>query len=463
MPCGYYTSGPNECMVASGCCHSKNTFVIGGKVFIWPGCQRIQKISLNIITCEIITRKVYTQQGVPVSITATAQVKVSNKYENLKVACQLFLGMNTLNQPQFRKQPDAWDTWTEERQEQHLAQLDSQTSTSPTIQSCATQTLEGHQRAIMATMTVEEIYMDRLKFSAGVQKAAAADLALMGISIVSYTIKDVRDDVGYLHAIGERRTAEVIRDARIGEEEAKKLAAVAEFEAKMQTFKEVFEKKTMESEAERNFRIENAGYNMEIQTKKAIENLAIPLQEAKTTQEITEEKLHVEVVKKSKDIGIAEAEILRKDRDLKATTEKAALAEKKKKEMLAEAKAFEVTKKAEGTATAIHVKGVAKAEAIAAVGQAEAEAMNKRALAYQGYKGAAMVDVVLQRLPQIAAEIATPMSKVETLTMVAGENGEVGAARLTGEVLDIMGSIPDIVQKLTGVDITEAISRASRA
>lgn len=255
----------------------------------------------------------------------------------------------------------------------------------------------------------------------------------------------------------------MIRDARIGEEEAKKLAAVAEFEAKMQTFKEVFEKKTMESEAERNFRIENAGYNMEIQTKKAIENLAIPLQEAKTTQEITEEKLHVEVVKKSKDIGIAEAEILRKDRDLKATTEKAALAEKKKKEMLAEAKAFEVTKKAEGSATAIHVKGVAKAEAIAAVGQAEAEAMNKRALAYQGYKGAAMVDVVLQRLPQIAAEIATPMSKVETLTMVAGENGEVGAARLTGEVLDIMGSIPDIVQKLTGVDITDAISRASRA
>lgn len=110
---------------------------------------------------------------------------MSNKYENLKVACQLFLGMNTLNQPQFRKQPDAWDTWTEERQEQHLAQLDSQTSTYPTIQSCATQTLEGHQRAIMATMTVEEIYMDRLKFSAGVQKAAAADLALMGISIVS--------------------------------------------------------------------------------------------------------------------------------------------------------------------------------------------------------------------------------------------------------------------------------------
>lgn len=267
--------------------------------------------------------------------------------------------------------------------------------------------------------------------------------------------------MGYLHAIGECQTAEVIRDARIGEAEALKRAAVAEFEASMQTSKEVFEKKTMESEAERDFRIENAGYNMEIQTKKAIEKLAIPLQEAKTAQEITTERLHIEVVEKAKDIGIMEAEILRTDRDLKASIEKTAFAEKKQKEMLAEARAFEVTKKAEGDATAIHIKGVARAEAIAMVGQAEAEAMNKRALAYQGYKGAAMVDVVLSQLPQIAAEIATPMSQVEKLTMIAGENGEVGAARLTGEILDIMGSIPETVQRLTGVSITDAIARAS--
>eukprot|EP00038_Savillea_parva_P007413 m.169979 g.169979 ORF g.169979 m.169979 type:complete len:464 (-) comp13177_c0_seq1:179-1570(-) len=463
MPCGYYTAGPNECMVASGLCHSRNTFIIGGKVFLWPGCQKMQKINLNIITCEIITRNVYTQQGVPVTITATAQVKVSNKYENLKVACQLFLGMDTLNIPRFRSQPENWKQMTDATQAQFLAELDEYTSSHATIQSCATQTLEGHQRAIMATMTVEEIYQDRLKFSAGVQKAAAEDLALMGISIVSYTIKDVHDNVGYLHAIGEVRTAEVIRNARIGESEATKFASVAEFEAEMATSKEVFEKKTMEAEAERDFRISNAEYNIEIQTKKAIETLAIPLQQAKTTQEITEERLHIEVVEKAKDIGIQEQEILKTDRDLKARMEKLALAEKKKKEMLAEARAFDITKKAEGDATSVHIKGVAKAEAIAAVGQAEAEAMNKKALAYQGYKGAAMVDVVLAQLPQIAAEIATPMSKVEKLTMVAGENGEVGAARLTGEVLDIMGSIPATVQRLTGVDIADAIARASQA
>jgi uncharacterized membrane protein YqiK len=123
---------------------------------------------------------------VPVSITATAQVKVSNKEENLKVACQLFLSMDAWNIPRFRNQPSNWSDMTELQKTQHLEALDDYTSQSPTIQSCATQTLEGHQRAIMAAMTVEEIYMDRLKFSAGVQKAAAEDLAQMGISIVSY-------------------------------------------------------------------------------------------------------------------------------------------------------------------------------------------------------------------------------------------------------------------------------------
>lgn len=463
MPCGYYTASPNTAMVVSGLCHSSNTFIIGGKAFLWPGCQTIQRISLNVITCSVVTTRVYTQQGVPVSITATAQVKVSNKLNNLKVATQLFLGMPALNPKRFRAQPPNWDTMTAAEQDRYQNDLDLQMSQHPTIQSCATQTLEGHQRAIMASLTVEEIYQDRLKFSTGVQKAAAEDLAGMGISIVSYTIKDVRDEVGYLKAIGECRTAEVVRDARIGEEEAKKRAEIEQFEAKMATMKEVFDKKTTEAEAERNFRIDNAGYNMEIQTKKAIEQLATPLQQAKTMQKITEEKLHVEVIEKAKDIGVMEQEVLRMDRELKASTEKAALAEKKRKEMLAEAKAFEVQKRAEGEATAIHIKGVAQAEAIAVKGQAEAEAMNKKALAYQGYKGAAMVDVVLSQLPQIAAEIATPLSHVEKLTMVAGENGEVGAARLTGEVLDIMGSIPDTVQKLTGVSITDAITRASRA
>uniref|UniRef100_A0A0K8V245 Flotillin-1 n=1 Tax=Bactrocera latifrons TaxID=174628 RepID=A0A0K8V245_BACLA len=160
MVWGFVTCGPNEALVVSGCCYMKPLLVPGGRAFVWPTIQQVQRISLNTMTLQVESPCVYTSQGVPISVTGIAQVKIQGQNEDmLLTACEQFLGKG-------------------ESEIQHIALV----------------TLEGHQRAIMGSMTVEEIYKDRKKFSKQVFEVASSDLANMGITVVSYTIKDIRDE-----------------------------------------------------------------------------------------------------------------------------------------------------------------------------------------------------------------------------------------------------------------------------
>uniref|UniRef100_A0A182NHU5 PHB domain-containing protein n=1 Tax=Anopheles dirus TaxID=7168 RepID=A0A182NHU5_9DIPT len=160
MGWGFVTCGPNEALVVSGCCHMKPLLVPGGRAFVWPSIQQVQRISLNTMTLQVESPTVYTSQGVPISVTGIAQVKIQGQNEDmLLTACEQFLG-----------KPEA--------EIQHIALV----------------TLEGHQRAIMGSMTVEEIYKDRKKFSKQVFEVASSDLVNMGITVVSYTLKDIRDE-----------------------------------------------------------------------------------------------------------------------------------------------------------------------------------------------------------------------------------------------------------------------------
>ena len=156
----FHTCGPNEAMVVSGMCHGKPSYISGGRVWVWPKVQQIQRISLNTMTLEVVSPRVYTKLGVPISVTGIAQVRIQGKnQEMLAAACQQFLG----------------------KSEHEIMQV-------------ALETLEGHQRAIMGLMTVEEIYQDRQKFSEKVFEVASSDLVNMGITVVSYTLKDIRDE-----------------------------------------------------------------------------------------------------------------------------------------------------------------------------------------------------------------------------------------------------------------------------
>ncbi|KAI8518533.1 Flotillin-like protein 1 [Branchiostoma belcheri] len=373
----FETCGPNEAMVVSGCCHSRPLMVAGGRVFVIPCIQQLQRIPLNTLTLSIDSPTVYTLAGVPISVTGVAQVKIQGQnQEMLAAACQQFLG----------------------KSEEQIRRI-------------ALETLEGHQRAIMGTMTVEEIYQDRKKFAQAVFRVASTDFVNMGIIIVSYTLKDVRDEEGYLKALGMTRTAQVKKDARIGEAEAQRDSGIKEASAEEQRMKARFSNDTEIAAAQRDFELKKAAYDMETQTKKAEAELAYELQAAKTKQMIKEEQMQIKVVERAQQIQVQEQEIARRERELEAQIKRPAEAEKYRLETLAEANA--------------------------------------------DYQEAAMVDMVLETLPKVVAEVAAPLSQTKKVTMVSSGKGELGAAKITGEVMDIVERLPQVVESMTGVDMSK--------
>uniref|UniRef100_A0AAQ5YKG8 Flotillin n=1 Tax=Amphiprion ocellaris TaxID=80972 RepID=A0AAQ5YKG8_AMPOC len=361
----FYTCGPNEAMVVSGFGRSPPLMIAGGRVFVFPCIQQIQRITLNTLTLNVKSDKVYTRHGVPISVTGIAQVKIQGQNkEMLATACQMFMG----------------------KSEQEIAQI-------------ALETLEGHQRAIIAHLTVEEIYQDRKKFSEQVFKVASSDLVNMGIGVVSYTLKDVHDDQDYLHSLGKARTAQVQKDARIGEAQYKRDAVIREAHAMQEKVSAQYKNEIEMAKAQRDYELKKAAYD--------------------------------------------------------ETMQKPADAEKYRLEKLAEAQRVQLIMEAEAEAESIRMKGEAEAFALEAKGRAEAEQMAKKAEAFKQYKEGAMVDMLLEKLPLMAEEISKPLSAAQKVTMVSSGGSDVGAAKLAGEVLDIMTRLPITLEKLTGVDISQ--------
>merc|ERR1712095_250583 len=386
----------------------------------------VQRLRLNTITLQVTSTNVYSAQGVSIAVTGIAQVKIQGQNEEMLLAAC----------------------------EQFLSKSDQE------IQQVALETLEGHQRAIMGSMTVEEIYKDRKKFSKQVFEVASSDLVNMGITVVSYTLKDIRDEEGYLKALGMARTAEVKRDARIGEAEAKRDAQIKEAIAEEERMAARLLNDTEIAKAKRDFELKKAAYDVEVQTKKAEAELAYELQAAKTKQRIKEENMQIKVIERTQEIAIQEQEIMRRERELDSTVRRPAEAEKFRLEKIAEANKNRLIMEAEADAEAEILRGEADAFAIEAKAKAEAEKMAKKADAWKEYKEAAMLDMMLESMPKVAAEIAAPLSQAKKIKMVADGSSEIGAAKLTNEVLMIMASVPNSVKNMTGVDITQQLSRA---
>lgn len=329
------------------------------------------------------------------------------------------------------------------------------------ISHVAKETLEGHQRAIMGTMTVEEIYRDRKKFSERVFEVASTDLVNMGIMVISYTIKEISDDVGYLKALGQARTAEVQRDARVGEAQAKMQSSIAEAKAEMERMESKLKNDTEIARFKRDYDFKKAGYDVEVNTAKASADLAYTLQAALMQQQIKEQETQVKVIERMQEIELQEQEIQRKEKELESKVRQPAEAEKFKLEKIAEANKLKAVLEAEAEAEAIQLKGEAKAFAIEAKAKAEAEQMAKKADAWNEYEKAALMDMMLKMLPKVAAEVAAPLTKAKKITMISDNSSELGASKITQEVLDIMNKIPDTVTKMTGVDISQQMTNRS--
>uniref|UniRef100_A0A9J8B3Y7 Flotillin n=1 Tax=Cyprinus carpio carpio TaxID=630221 RepID=A0A9J8B3Y7_CYPCA len=398
------------------CGRSPPLLIAGGRVFVFPCIQQIQRISLNTLTLNVKSDKVYTRHGVPISVTGIAQVKIQGQNkEMLAAACQMFMG----------------------KSEGEIANI-------------ALETLEGHQRAIIAHLTVEEIYQDRKKFSDQVFKVASSDLVNMGIGVVSYTLKDVHDDQNYLSSLGKARTAQVQRDARIGEAQFRRDAVIREAHAMQEKTSAQYKNEIEMAKAQRDFELKKAAYDIEVNTKKAESEMAYQLQVAKTKQRIEEEKMQVQVVERTQQITLQEQEITRREKELEAKVWKPAEAERYRIEKIAE-----IPLNIHLFLSLFQMRGEAEAFAVEAKGRAEAEQMVKKAEAFKQYKEGAMVDMLLEKLPLIAEEISRPLCAAQKVTMVSSGGSEVGVAKLTGEVLEIMSRLPSAVEKLTGVNISQ--------
>ncbi|XP_072834784.1 flotillin-2 isoform X1 [Pogona vitticeps] len=412
-----HTVGPNEALVVSGgCCGSDNKqYIYGGWAWAWWCISDTQRISLEIMTLQPRCEDVETAEGVALTVTGVAQVKIMTEKELLAVACEQFLGKNVQD-----------------------------------IKNVVLQTLEGHLRSILGTLTVEQIYQDRDQFAKLVREVAAPDVGRMGIEILSFTIKDVYDKVSYLSSLGKTQTAVVQRDADIGVAEAERDAGIREAECKKEMLDVKFLADTKVADSKRAFEMQKAAFSQEINVKTAEAQLAYELQGAKEQQKIRQEEIEIEVVQRRRQIDVEEKEVIRMDKELTAMVKLPAEAEAHRLQQIAEGEKVKQVLVARAEGEKIRKIGEAEALVIEAIGKAEAEKMKLKAEAYQQYGEAAKMALVLDALPRIAAKVSAPLSKVDEIVILSGENN-----KMTSDVNRLLAELPASVHALTGVDLSK--------
>jgi len=461
----YTKVGPNQVLIVSGRRHRLEDgsqvgfrIVKGGGTFVYPILEKVDVLSLELLTIDVQTPEVYTSKGVPVKVDGVAQIKVKGDDVSIRTAAEQFLG----------KSQDE-------------------------IRNIATQTLEGHLRAILGTMTMEEIYQNRDAFASKVQEVAAGDMANMGLAIVSFTIRDIRDTQGYLDALGKPRIAQVKRDAQIAQAEADRDAMIKSSQATQAGQEAKFAADSKIAEAQRDYQTNVAGYQAVVNQKKAEADLAYDLQKFKTGQLVKAEEVQVQIIEKQKQIELQQQEILRKQRELEANVQKPADAERYKVETLANAKKFQLETEAAGAASATKAtgfatadvakatgfatadvakatgiaeaeankaRGLAEAAVIEAQGKATAEAMRMKAESFKQYNEAAVIEMIVRILPEVAGKVSEPLSKMEKMVIINSGNGPGGgASKLTGDVTQIIAQLPPVIESLTGIKFEKLLEQ----
>src|SRR5437870_3791789 len=455
----YTKVGPNDVLIVSGRKHRYADpdgtvrmrgfrIVKGGGTFVIPVVEKIDVLSLELLTIDVQTPEVYTSKGVPVRVDGVAQIKIKGDDISIATASEQFLSKST-----------------------------------DEVKNVATQTLEGHLRAILGTMTVEEIYQNRDAFASKVQEVAAGDMANMGLGIVSFTIRDIRDTQGYLDALGKPRIAQVKRDAQIAQAEADRDAMIKSSQATQAGQEAKFLADTRIAEAQRDYQTSVAQYQAAVNQRKAEADLAYDLQKYKTGQLVKAEEVQVSIVEKQKQIELQQQEILRKQRELEALVQKPADAERYKVETLANATKSQLETEATGAASATKASGFAAADVAKATGIAEAEANKARGLAeaaiieaqgkataeamrvkaesFKQYNEAAVVEMIIRMLPEVAGKISEPLSKTEKMIIINSGNGNNGggASKLTGDVTQIVAQLPPVIESLTGIKFEKLLEQ----
>lgn len=415
--------------------------IVGGGGIVIPLVERYDYVSLENMEINLHIDGALTSQGVGIVADGVAIVKIKSDKESILSAAEQFNASNGLK---------------------YMLEV---------VKGTTHQVLEGKLREIVSKLSVEQIYRERETFSSHVQEVATTELQHMGLELKILTIKDINDRNGYLEALGKPRIAEVKRDAQIAEAEAARTTKIKTSEATREGEAARILSETQIAEANKDKELKVQAYNKEQQTAKAEADLAYDIQANIVKKEVAETAMQVEIVKKQKEIELAEQESLRKEKELDATVKKQADAERYEATQAADAAKYKDIAEAEARAKAIELEGKAKAEArkaegmaeveiIRAKGEAEALAMTKKAEAYKMYNEAAVTQMIIEKLPEIAQAIASPLAKTEKIVIVdnGGGDGKKGAAKVSGYITDIIAQVPETVEALTGLNVMDLLA-----
>src|ERR1700747_1994361 len=366
----YRKAGPNEALIVYG---FRGPRVIKGHgTVIFPMIENCRELSLELMSFDVAPQQdLSTKQGVTVTVEAVAQIKVRSDQESILTAAEQFL----------TKAPV---------QREGLIRL----------------VMEGHLRGIIGQLTVEQIVKEPEMVADRMRATCADDMSKMGLEVVSFTIKEVRDKNEYITNMGRPDIVRIKRDADVAAAEAERdtairranalrEAAVAKASADQERVLAETLSLAKQAEAQRDLDIQKAQFTEAAKRQQAQADKSYELQTNVMQQKVIAEQVKVQQVEKEGQIKVQEAEITRHEKELIATVLKGAEIERQRIENMAAAEKNRLTAKAEGRASAIRTQGEAEASIIFQKGEAEAKAMNVKAEAYQGWNAAAVVDKLL--------------------------------------------------------------------
>jgi flotillin len=427
-------AGPHQALIVYG---FRGPRVIKGRgTVVFPMLENARELSLELMSFDVAPQQdLYTKQGVAVTVEAVAQIKVKSDPESIQTAAEQFLTKSDQNR-------------------EALIRL----------------VMEGHLRGIIGQLTVEQIVKEPEMVGDRMRNTCASDMTKMGLEVISFTIKEVRDKNEYISNMGRPDIARIQRDADVATAEAERDTAIRRAQAlresaiaKANADQERVLAETLsmakQSEAQRDLEIKKAEYLETVKRQQAQADKAYEIQTSVMQQQLVAEQVKIHQIEKEHEILVQDAEIQRRERELIATVLKGAEIERRRIETLASAERQRLISEAEGRASAIRAQGEAEAEITFKKGEAEAKAMNVKAEAYQEYNQAAVIDKLISSMPEIVRALAAPLEHVDKITIVSTGGDTAGMNKVTGDLTKMAAQIPALFETLSGMQMSELFAK----
>lgn len=422
---GYVKAPPDMAFIISGI-KKKSKIVIGKAAIRIPFFERLDKLNLRLIPIDVKTSNaVPTADYININVDATVNVKISNESEKLRLAAENFLNKNT----------------------EYIAGV-------------AREVLEGNVREIVGKMKLEEMVSDRQKFATLVKENAEPDLAAMGLDIISFNVQNFVDGNEVIENLGIDNIVKIKKAAAIARAESERDIKVAQAAADKESNDAAVAAQTEIAKKQNELAIKRSELQQEADTKKAMADAAYEIQKEEQRKTIEVTTANADIAKQEREIELKQKEVAVKEQALEYQRQKEAEAKQfeaqrqaEARKAQAEADRFAKEQEAEG----IRAVGEAEAAAIQAKGVAEAEAMEKKAEAYAKYNKAAVAEMMIKVLPDVAAKIAEPLGQIDKITIIGGDGGNNGVEQVAGNVPAVMAKLFESMKEATGIDLADIV------